>query len=72
MAAATLAAALDNLTDGELQPVLASDGSELIATRSADGVIGLFQADGSAAVDEDGEPYTAEALTAMVLVFAQG
>ena len=70
MAAATLASALDNLADGELQPVLASDGSELIATRSADGVIELFQADGSAAVDEDGEPYTADALTAMVLIFA--
>jgi len=70
MAAATLASALDNLTDGELQPVLASDGSELIATRSADGSIELFQADGSAAVDADGEPYTAEALTAMVLIFA--
>jgi len=70
MAAATLASALDNLTDGELQPVLASDGSELIATRSADGVIELFQADGSAAVYEDGEPYTANALTAMVLIFA--
>ena len=72
MAAATLNSALGNLTDGELQPVLASDGSELIATRTADGVIELFQADGSAAVDENGEPYTADALTAMVLIFALG
>jgi hypothetical protein len=72
MASATLGAALDNLSEGELQPVLASDGSELIATRSADGDIGLFQTDGSAAVDEDSEPYTADALTAMVLIFAQG
>jgi hypothetical protein len=72
MAAATLASALDNLDDGELQPVLASDGSELIATRSADGVIELFQADGSAAADDDGEPYEAGDLTAMVLIFALG
>ena len=72
MASATLTSALDNLSDGELQPVLASDGSELIATRSADGAIELFQTDGSAAVDEDGEPYTADALTSMVLIFVLG
>jgi hypothetical protein len=72
MASATLTSALDNLSDGELQPVLASDGSELIAARSADGAIELFQTDGSAAVDEDGEPYTADALTSMVLIFALG
>ena len=66
----TLLSALDNLDDGVLQPVLAADGSELIAARTADGAVEMFQADGSPAVDENGEPYTADALTALVLIFA--
>ena len=70
MGSQTLLSALDNLDDGALQPVLAADGSELIAARTAEGAVELFQADGSAAVDENGEPYTTDALTALVLIFA--
>jgi len=70
MGSQTLLSALDNLDDGVLQPVLAADGSELIAARSADGAVELFQADGSPAVDENGEPYTPDELTALVLIFA--
>ena len=54
-----------------MQPVLASDGSELVASRTADAdPVGLFHTDGSPAVDEDGEPYTADDLTSLVLIFA--
>ena len=71
MDAAPLMVALDNLADGDVQPVLASDGSELVASRTADAdTVGLFHTDGSPAVNEDGEPYTTDDLTALVLIFA--
>ena len=71
MDTAPLMTALDNLEEGDMQPVLASDGSELIASRTADAdTVGLFHTDGSPAVNEDGEPYATDDLTAMVLIFA--
>ena len=42
----------------------------MIAAWTAEGAVELFQADGSAAVDENGEPYAIDALTALVLIFA--
>jgi hypothetical protein len=67
----TLVTALDNLGEGDLQPVLAADGSELVAARSASsGAVELFHGDGSSAANDDGEPYEADDLTAMVLIFA--
>ena len=71
MDSAPLMAALDNLEEGDVQPVLASDGSELVASRTADAdTVGLFHTDGSPAADEDGVPYTTDDLTSMVLIFA--
>ena len=71
MDSATLLTALDNLEEGDLQPVMAADGSELVAARSASsGAVELFHGDGASAANDDGEPYEADDLTAMVLIFA--
>jgi hypothetical protein len=70
MDAEPLQAALENLTEGEIQPVLAVDGVDLVASWTADGEVDLFNTDGSDALDADGEPYTVDDLVAMRLIFS--
>jgi hypothetical protein len=70
MDAVPLQAALENLTEGEIQPVLTVDGVDLVASWTADGEVALFNSDGSDALDADGEPYTVDDLVAMRLIFS--
>jgi hypothetical protein len=64
--------ALNNLSEGAIQPVLASDGAELAAGVDADGNHVFRLPDGSEATNADGDTYSVEDLTALRLIFSLG
>jgi hypothetical protein len=65
-----LRSALNNLSEGQLQEVLALDGSTLVVRRMAEGdPLQYYNPDGSDATDVDGDLYTVEDLVAWTLTF---
>jgi hypothetical protein len=60
---------LDNLDPGDEQPMVATDGSSVVASTGADGETEFLDVDGLPATHEDGTEYTAEDMAAMVVAF---
>jgi hypothetical protein len=60
---------IDNLEPGDEQPMVATDGSSVVASTGADGETEFLDADGLPATKEDGTEYTAEDMAAMVVAF---
>ena len=65
-----LTVALSNLRVGALQEVLTVDGASLVVRRTADDdLLRYYNLDGSEATAADGEAYTVDDLTALMLTF---
>jgi len=62
-------ATLDNMAPGDQQPLVAADGTSLMAVPGADGQTVFYGPDQNPAVKEDGSPYTAADMAAMVVNF---
>ncbi len=60
---------LENMEPGDEHPMVATDGSSVVASTGADGEMGFLDADGLPATKEDGTEYTAEDMAAMVVAF---
>jgi hypothetical protein len=62
-------ATLENLAPGDEQPLVAEDGTTVVAAPGDNGEMVFFDADGNPAVKEDGTNYTASDMAAMVVDF---
>ena len=62
-------ATLENLDPGDEQPLVAADGTTVVAAPAENGEMVFLDADGNPAVKEDGTDYTAADMAAMVVDF---
>ena len=69
MGEAPMEATLENLDPGDQQPLVAADGTAVIAAPADDGEMVFLDADGNTALKEDGTEYTAADMAAMVVAF---
>jgi hypothetical protein len=62
-------ATLENLAPGDEQPLVAEDGTTVVAAPGDNGEMVFLDADGNPAVKEDGTNYTSADMAAMVVDF---